>query len=228
MMKKIILLIFICAGFLAAQTFKAEKVKGNVEAQIGTSENWISIADGKSLPANAVVSTGKNSSIQLTDNSIDFNLKSTSALPLSRIKKMSVNDLILALAMEDMLNAPKKKEELNSKNTAVYGAEINGIKAPIIESDNFGIKRLNGAVQLAESGFKESAVVEAKDTFRKYPETNKIAAFRIYFANILFNLGLNEDAYDDFKSIQSLNMNKDQQAEVKNKMEILAKKLLKN
>ena len=133
MMKKIILLIFICAGFLAAQTFKAEKVKGNVEAQIGTSENWISIADGKSLPANAVVSTGKNSSIQLTDNSINFNLKSTSALPLSRIKKMSVNDLILALAMEDMLNAPKKKEELNSKNTAVYGAVMFSLTHPVCQ-----------------------------------------------------------------------------------------------
>jgi len=227
-MRKIILLMFICTGFLAAQTFQAEKIKGNVEAQIGTSEKWINITDGKSLPANAVVSTGKNSSVKLTDNNINFILKSTSALTLSSIKKMTVNDLILALAMEDMLNAPKKKEELNSKNTAVYGAEINGIKAPIIESDNFGIKRLNGAVQLAENGFKESAVVEAKDTFRKYPETSKIAAFRIYFANILFNLGLNEDAYDDFKSIQSLKMNKDQQAEVKSKMEILANRLLKN
>ncbi len=227
-MKKVILLFFIFAGVLAAQTFKAEKVKGNVEAQIGTSESWIGITNGKSLPANTVVSTGKNSSVQLIEKDIDFKLKSSSALSLSSIKKMTVNDLILALAMEDMLNAPKKKEQLNSKNTAVYGAEINGIKAPIIESDNFGIKRLNGAVQLAESGYKESAVVEAKDTFRKYPETSKIAAFRIYFANILFNLGLNEDAYDDFKSIESLKMDKEQENEVKSKMEILANRLLKN
>ena len=227
-MKKVILLFFIFAGVLAAQTFKAEKVKGNVEAQIGTSESWIGITNGKSLPANTVVSTGKNSSVQLIEKDIDFKLKSSSALSLSSIKKMTVNDLILALAMEDMLNAPKKKEQLNSKNTAVYGAEINGIKAPIIESDNFGIKRLNGAVQLAESGYKESAVVEAKDTFRKYPETSKIAAFRIYFANILFNLGLNEDAYDDFKSIESLKMDKEQENEVKSEMEILANRLLKN
>ncbi len=227
-MKKIILLLFICGGFLAAQTFKAEKVKGHVTAQIGTNENWINIDNGKLLPGDAVVSTAKNSSVQLFDKNINFKLQSSSALPLSSIKKMTVNDLILALAMEDMLNAPKKKEELNSKNTAVYGAEINGIKAPIIESDNFGIKRLNGAVQLAESGFKESAVVEAKDTYRKYPETNKIAAFRIYFANILFDLGLNEDAYDDFKSIQSLKMDKEQEKEVKNKMEILTNRLLKN
>ncbi len=227
-MKKVILLFFVCAGFLAAQTFKAEKVKGNVEAQIGTSESWIRITNGKTLPLNTVVSTNKNSSVQLMENDISFKLKSSSALPLSSIKKMTVNDLILALAMEDMLNAPKKKEQLNSKNTAVYGAEINGIKPPIVESDNFGIKRLNGAVQLAESGFKESAVVEAKDTFRKYPGTSKIAAFRIYFANILFDLGLNEDAYDDYKSIQSLKMDNEQLKEVNNKMEILANRLLKN
>jgi hypothetical protein len=226
-MNKVITIFFICAGFLSAQTFKAENVEGNVTAQIRTSENWVSVSNGKSLSVNTVISTGKNSSIRLSGENINFKLKSYSVLPLSRIKKMTVNDLILALAMEDMLNAPKKNEKLNSKNTAVYGAEINGIKTPIVKSDNFGIKRLNGAVQLAESGFKESAVVDAKETFRKYPETNKIAAFRIYFANILFDLGLNEDAYDDFKSIQSLKMDKEQAHEVKNKMEILAGRLLK-
>ena len=141
---------------------------------------------------------------------------------------MTVNELILALAMEDMLNAPKKNENLYSKNTAVYGAEVNGIKPPIVESDNFGIKRLNGAVQLAESGLKESAVVFARETFRKYPETNSIAAFRIYFANILYNLGLNEDAYDDFKTIRSLKLTDVQKEEVKTKMDTLAKKLLRN
>lgn len=226
-MKKIIIIFFIYAGILSAQTFKAENVDGNVTAQIGTNENWINVTNGKTLSSNTVVSTGKNSAVRLSNGDINFKLKSYSVLPLSRIKNMTVNDLILALAMEDMLNAPKKNEKLNSKNTAVYGAEINGIKTPIVKSDNFGIKRLNGAVQLAESGFKESAVVDAKETFRKYPETNKIAAFRIYFANILFDLGLNEDAYDDFKSIQSLKMDKEQEKEVKNKMKVLADMLLK-
>ena len=224
-MKNILLGIIISSGITFGQTFHVDKVQGTVKAQVGTNENWSNIGENQTLSANSIIETGKNSLVVLSGNNSKFTLKGSSALQLSDIKKMSVNDLILALAMEDMLNAPKKKDEANSKNTAVYGAQINGIKDPIVETDNFGIKKLNGAVQLAEDGFKESAVVDAKDTYRKYPETKSIASFRIYFANIIFDFGLNEDAYDEFKSIQSLKLSNDQKEIVNNKLEILASKL---
>ncbi len=227
-MKNVFLIIIFSAAILSAQSFRAEQVEGQVTAQIGTSENWTIVNNGQFLPASSTVSTSKNSQVWLQGNNINLLIKGSSAVKLTSIKKMTVNELILALAMEDMLNAPKKNENLYSKNTAVYGAEVNGIKPPIVESDNFGIKRLNGAVQLAESGLKESAVVFARETFRKYPETNSIAAFRIYFANILYNLGLNEDAYDDFKTIRSLKLTDVQKEEVRTKMDTLAKKLLRN
>ena len=224
-MKNILLGIIISSGITFGQTFHVDKVQGTVKAQVGTNENWSNIVENQTLSANSIIETGKNSLVVLSGNNSKFTLKGSSALQLSDIKKMSVNDLILALAMEDMLNAPKKKDEANSKNTAVYGAQINGIKDPIVETDNFGIKKLNGAVQLAEDGFKEYAVVDAKDTYRKYPETKSIASFRIYFANIIFDFGLNEDAYDEFKSIQSLKLSNDQKEIVNNKLEILASKL---
>lgn len=224
-MKNLLLVLFFSAGITLAQTFHVEKVLGTVKVQIGTNENWSNVAENQTLGANSIIETGKNSQVILIENNSKFTLKSSSVLQLSDIKKMSVNDLILALAMEDMLNAPKKKDEANSKNTAVYGAQISGIKDPIVETDNFGIKKLNGAVQLAESGYKESAVVDAKDTYRKYPETKNIASFRIYFTNILFDFGLNDDAYDEFKSIQSLKLSGDQKEIVKNKLAILASKL---
>ncbi len=224
-MKNILLAIIISTGIVFGQSFHVDKVQGNVKVQVGTSENWSNVVENQTLNTNSIIETGKNSLIVLSGNKSKFTLKGSSALQLSDIKKMGVNDLILALAMEDMLNAPKKKEEANSKNTAVYGAQINGIKNPIVETDNFGIKKLNGAVQLAESGYKESAVVDAKNTYRKYPETKNLASFRIYFANILSDFGLNEEAYDEFKSIQSLNLSNDQKEIVKNKLEILASKL---
>jgi|YelNatPaOPRAMG01_1025707.scaffolds.fasta_scaffold00304_31 hypothetical protein len=227
-MKKIILFLLIIFNLGFAQTFKAVHVNGDVKAQIGTNENWVKVSENSQLPANSIITTGKNSSVMLERNGIKFSLESYSALPLSSIKKMSINDLLLALAMEDMLNAPKKKEDVNTKNTAVYGAEINGVKTPMLQSDNFGIKRLNGAVQLAESGFNESAVIEAMVSFRKYPETKKMPAYRIYFANILYGLGLNEEAYDDFKSINSLQLSNEQKTEVQSKLEVLSKKLMKN
>ncbi len=226
-MLKIFLFILAFAGFVPAQTFKVEKLSGKASAQIGTSEKWTAVSVNESLPANSMVETGKNSFIRVDNGKIIFTLKGSSALPLANLKKMSLNDLILALAMEDMLNAPKKKQEANSKNTAVYGAQINGIKSPVVETDDFGVKRLNGAVQLAESGFRESAVVDAKDTYRKYPAVKNIASFRIYFADVLAGLGLNEDAYDEYKQIQSLKLTSVQAKQVKNKMDELATKMLK-
>ncbi len=227
-MKKIFVLLFLATAFVYGQSCKIENLKGDVKAQIGTSEKWLPVKKGQELSVDAVISTGKNSFVKIDVKDSKLMLKSFSALKLSNIKKMTVNDLILALAMEDMLNAPKKKGNTNSKNTAVYGAEVNGIKTPIVESDDFGIKRLNGAVQLAENGFKESAVVDAKETFRKYPETNNLTSYRIFFANILFDLGLNEDAYDDFKSIEPLKLTGEEKNEVQAKLDVLAKKLLKN
>ena len=227
-MKKIFVLLFLATAFVYGQSCKIENLKGDVKAQIGTSEKWLPVKKGQELSVDAVISTGKNSFVKIDVKDSKLMLKSFSALKLSNIKKMTVNDLILALAMEDMLNAPKKKENTNSKNTAVYGAEVNGIKTPMVESDDFGIKRLNGAVQLAENGFKESAVVDAKETFRKYPETNNLTSYRIFFANILFDLGLNEDAYDDFKSIEPLKLTGEEKNEVQAKLDVLAKKLLKN
>lgn len=224
----LVVMLILSSGIIFAQTFKVEKVAGNVKVQIGASEKWSQVKPGEILNANSTITTGEKSTVSLEGNNFNFALKESSALPLTNLKKMSLDQLILALAMQDMINAPRKKEEANSKNTAVYGAEINGIKEPFVISSNFGVQRLNGAVQLAESGFKESAIVDAKDTFRKYPETSAMPSFRIYFANLLADLNLNEEAYDDFKKIESLKLNSVQKSEVAGKLDLLSKKLMKD
>ena len=227
-MKLLTVILLIAAPmFLQAQTFRIEKVSGTVKVQKGTSETWTEASAGEALGVNSVIETGKNSSVTLSFKDSRLTLKESSALPLSRIKRMSIDDLILALAMEDMINAPKKKEETKSKSTAVYGKEINGAKIPIIQSDNFGVKKLNGAVQLAEAGFKQSAVVDAKDTYRKYPEVKSIPSFRIYFADILAGFGLNEEAYEEFTAIKNLKLDKKQEVTVSGQLKILSGKLMK-
>ena len=105
----ILFLVIILTDITFAQAYKAEKVKGDVKAQIGASEKWIDVKDGMELNANTIISTGKNSSLQIANSDTKFTLKENSVLSVSDIKKMSLDDLILALAMEDMINAPKKK-----------------------------------------------------------------------------------------------------------------------
>jgi len=222
--KKLLLLILISAGLTLAQTYKVEKVTGSAKI-LNSNDKWIDAKDGTILSPNSILVAEDNSSVKVSGNGINFTLKESSALSISSLKQMTLDELLLALAMEDMMNAPRKKENNNGKTTAVYGTK-EGAADKIIHSDDFGIKRLNGALQLAESGFKESAVVTAKEIFRKYPETKKKADYRIYFADLLYEFDLYEEAYDEFTSIKELKLSDQEKSEVENKLLLLNKRIV--
>lgn len=222
---KSIIIFLLAAGSLVAQTFTVEKVSGNTTYQDNGIEEWLKLEQGVILSDNAVISTGENSGVQIGNKNISFSLNELSAVSISSIKKMSIDDLLLALALEDMLNAPKEIEK-SSNNTAVYGTREGNVRSIYIKSDDFGIKRLNGAVQLAELGFQESAVVAAKETFRKYPDTKQLPGYRLYFANILYAKGLYAEALEEYTSINKLNLMEDQKNELSEKSEVIRKKLL--
>ncbi len=221
---KTLLIILMFAGVLSAQTFTVEKVSGDVKYQNGSSETWSTLKIGTTLKDDAVISTGQNSSVLLKGNKVNFKLNESSAVSVSSIKKMNIDELLLALAMEDMMNAPKEIKK-SSDNTAVYGTKEGESTLQII-TDDFGIKRLNGAVQLAENSLEESAVVAAKETYRKYPDTKILPSYRIYFANILYDKGLYEEALDEYVDIQKLKLTDEERTEVNEKTESIKMKLL--
>ena len=160
----------------------------------------------------------------LKGNNVNFNLDESSAVSVSNIKKMNIDELLLALAMEDMMNAPTEIKK-SSDNTAVYGTKEGESNLQII-TDDFGIKRLNGAVQLAENNLEESAVVAAKETYRKYPDTKNLSSYRIFFANILNDKGLYEEALNEYIEIQKLKLTDKERLEVNKKTESIKMKLL--
>ena len=224
---KILIILLVLAASLTAQEYKAVNIKGNVKYQSGTSEEWFEVKEGTSISSDVFVSTGAKSSVKLigTDNSILLN--ELSALPVSSIKNMSTDDLLLALAMEDMINAPKRNSNGSSNNTATYGnKEDNKVVKPT--TDDFGIMRLNGAVQLANSGLKESAVIFAKETYRKYPDTKQLANYRIFFVDILYEKGLYEEALGEYFEIEKLELSKDERVKVESQVNSINKVLLNN
>lgn len=225
-MKNILLLLMLSAGFTFPQKCYVESLTGSVKAQIGSSEKWIEISEGIELPPYSTIATSKNSSAVLVKGNVKFKLKELAAVTVNNIKKMSIDDLLLALAMEDMMNAPRKKENNKSKSTQVYGSPNLKENIQNIPAGEFGIMRLNGAQQLGESGFSESAIVAAKETFRKYPETKKIISSRIYFANLLYEKGLFEEAYAEFSSFKDYPMTEKEKSEINAKLELLSKKMI--
>lgn len=225
---KTLLMILLSVFALNAQSFKAEKVTGTVKQLKAGEENWIDIKTGESISPASMLMTEKNSSVRLTNGNTFFMLKESSAVLVSDIKKMTTEELLLALAMEDMLNAPRKKDKNKSHDTAVYGTKEDGKTKNISANHDYGIKRLNGAKQLSENGFDESAVIAAKETYRKYPSVKEIPSHRIFFADILFNKGLNEEAYGEFVSISKLTLSEKEKADVEKKIELLEKKIVTN
>jgi len=225
-MKNILVVLIISAGITFAQKCYVESVTGTAKAQIGSSEKWMEVGEGAELPPYSTISTSKNSSVVLVKGNTKFTLKESAAVTVNHIKKMSTDDLLLALAMEDMMNAPRKKDKNKSKSTQVYGDQNKNDKTAGVSNDEFGLMRLNGAKQLGDNGFEESAIVAAKETYRKYPETKKIISQRIYFANLLYEKGLFEEAYAEFNSFKDYGMSEKNKAEVDSKIELLSKKLI--
>jgi hypothetical protein len=83
-------------------------------------------------------------------------------------------------------------------------------------------------MQLAKNGFKESSVVFAKETYRKYPESKQIPSYRIFFADILYEKGLYEEALVEYQDIAKLDLSKEEKSNVESQTQSINKILLNN
>lgn len=223
-MKKILTLCLLFSVVTFSQTYKVEKVSGTVKALTNGSDKWIEVKSGTELSPNSIINVEKNSTVKISNENIAVTFKELSAVTISSIKKMSTEDLLLALAMENILSAPKKPNDNKSQSTAVYGKnEIE--RNPLITNNEFGIKRLNGAMQLAENGLKESAVIAAKEVYRKYPDTKSLVSYRIFFADILFEKKLFEEALDEYNDILKLQISTEQKEKVTSRIDEINKRI---
>jgi hypothetical protein len=213
---KILMLVLFVSNILFAQDFTVQKVSGNVFVQKGFEEKTQKVNAGDKLKSNDLIITDESAFIHLQDkNGNSFVLKSNSAVGVNYLRKMSLNDLILALTQEEIRTVPRNSNK--TPNTAVYGSEAS-MKKPFDLQNKLGLKKINGAKQLAENGFVESAILAAKETFRKYPATGKNFGDRLYFADLIKNLGLDEEAVSEYNKISKI-------AETNAQKEILNKRI---
>jgi len=222
-MNKIIVSLLV-AGSLFAQSYKVEKIQGTVKALVGNSEQWGDVKEGAMVTPSTVIMTDKSSTILLSGGGIKFMLKPSAALSVNSLKHMTIDELLLALAMEEILSTPAKRKDAKGMNTAIYGTNEGGNKS-LVSSDALGDLKLNGARQLAENGFVETAILAAKEAYRKYPSTQKNVPLRFFFASQMMKLSLFDEALAEYSQMQNLPMNDEQAKEVREKLDFLKKKL---
>lgn len=225
-MKKFILFVFVFTYALSAQEFFVESVKGKAFVQKGISEKWMEIKTGDELSGSDVIMTEENSSVRLAKGEESFVLDSYAAVNINYLKKMTINELLLALAMEEIKNLPA--DENTSSNTAVYGKEES--ERPDYGNEFFeevGRKKINGAKQLAANGYEETAILAAKETFRKYPHTRKILEDRIFLVDLLFGKQLYDECLTELEKMSNLFTGKEEKAIIDERMNKIKTKLTK-
>ncbi len=207
-MKKF-LFIMILSTALFAQNFVVQNVTGKVYVQKGVNEELVPVNKGDTLSGEDLIVTEQNASIRIEKGNDSFVLDSDAALNLNYVKKMTLNELLLALAMEDLKDLPKDNN--NSKSTAIYGSES-------VDKNNFvdeirikmGSKRLNGAKQLAKRGYKESAILATKETFRKYPETKLNIESRLFLIDLLYGMEIYDECMTEINDLKKQNLDEKQ------------------
>ncbi len=226
-MKKIIILLFMLVTIVTAQNFTVEKVKGDVKILKGTSEKWEPVKKGDVLSGEDVLLTERNAYILLNKDNKRFELKGDAAIGLNHIRQVSINDLILALALDEIRNVPKiKKSNSSSRNTAVYGSKGNINKEIAIDENVLGPKKLNGAKILNENGYSESSVIVAKEVFRNYPKISMNFSDRLYFADVLNKLELYQEAAAEYNKIKNLALTDKEKELIASRIEAVNLKLV--
>ena len=116
-MKSLIILI-VFTSVIFAKNYSASSVNGEIKYRTGTSEEWLNLKDGTVLTKDAFISTGEKSSVKIRSSQTAITINEKSALSVGSIKSMSTDELLLAVAMEDMINAPRNNGKESSGNTA--------------------------------------------------------------------------------------------------------------
>lgn len=225
-MKKTIMILILLVSFISAQEFTVEKISGDVKILKGTSEKWEAVKKGEILTGNAVLLTEANSYIQLNKDNNRFVLKGDAAIGLNHIKQVSINDLLLALALDEIRNVPKIKKNSISKNTAVYGSKNKVEKEITVDKNQLGAKKLNGAKLLNENGYSESSVIVAKEVFRNYPKISMKFEDRLYFADILNELELYQEAATEYSKLENITLSDTEKNTIKKRIETVNMKMV--
>jgi hypothetical protein len=158
----------------AQSEFTVESMSGSVTVRYGVSEEWEPVRPGTVLRPEDSIRTGKNSTVILTrGDGMRYWIPSETLLDGSDFRHINLNELLLLLAMEDMLSVPDRLEGDRpvSRTTVLHGESRN---RDVAQSNTGGVEeiinqRMNGVRYLFDQNYTASAILKIRETLRLYP-----------------------------------------------------------
>jgi tetratricopeptide (TPR) repeat protein len=214
MLDKVFILIFILSAYLNAGSdiFIVKKLKGNAEVRHGVSEVWNKLEHGDTLKPDDTIKAYSDTYIEIySPEGRIFKMSGPALLNISDIRRISVEDLLLQLAMEDIRAIPEKSDGFyrseRRKATGVYGSDISRRKAKvkIKKDDKIAFLWANGAIILFENGYYETSAIRAKNLINRFDELRSNSKICLLPARALEKLGLYGEAISEYnRAIQNI------------------------
>jgi len=188
-----------------------EHIEGEVHVRHGVAEEWTEVSVGSILRPEDSIKTGRNAMAVLRrDDGTVYRVPAEAIVDGSDFRGMDRDELLLRLAMEDMLSVPDRIDEDRPvpRTTVLHGSPRRRVDEDTAEVDLMSARfRINGARFLIDQDYRGTAVLKIRETLRLYPEGEYRIGAMMLAAESLESMELYEEAARYYRTVLDENTN---------------------
>jgi hypothetical protein len=181
-----------------------QRIEGDVYVRHGVAEKWSEATPGSTLRPEDTIRTGRNASaiLRRVDGTV-YRIPPVTMVDVSDFRSMSREELLLRLAMEDMLSVPERIDDDRPlpRTTVLHGRSRERADDTADLDLTMARYRVNGARYLIEQDYRGSAVLKIRETLRLYPEGEYRIGAMMLAAESLESMELFEEASRYYRTV---------------------------
>lgn len=201
----ILITMLVATAAWGSEQVLLQKVQGEVLVRPGVVESWTPARVGESLPPDATLKIGKQSTAVLVIHpaSKRIILPSEVIVEVADIRDLSPEELMLKLTMQRVRASSYewKNKEMHIPSTTTFRGEAKDRSEALTDADpEEGRLHINGVRVLFTNGFYSTSALRAMDVLRRYP---MLATFdnRLLVAEALEKAALKSEALNEYTTL---------------------------